>query len=98
MILGRPSLNKIEAIISTTYLMMKFFVDNGEIATLKVDQVAGRRTYNASLKVSWKKIESKDEARPSSSSKVMIVKLDAKERQERGRREPNGELEVVQIG
>ena len=27
--LGRPTLNKIKAIISTTYLTMKFFTDNG---------------------------------------------------------------------
>lgn len=38
-ILGRPTLNKIGAIISTTCLTMKFFTDNGEIAIMKVDQV-----------------------------------------------------------
>ena len=37
-ILGRLSLNKIGAIISTICLTMKFFIYNEEIATVKADQ------------------------------------------------------------
>ena len=39
-ILGRPTLNKIGAIIFMARLTMKFFTDNGEITTVKVDQAA----------------------------------------------------------
>ena len=37
-ILGRSTLNKIRAIVSTAYLTIKFFADDGEIATVKADQ------------------------------------------------------------
>ena len=36
-IVGKSTLNKIGAIISTTCLIMKFFTNNGEIATMKAD-------------------------------------------------------------
>ena len=41
-ILGRPTLNKIGAVISMASLTMKFFTDNGEVASVKADQVAVR--------------------------------------------------------
>ena len=37
-ILGRPTLNKIGAVISTACFIMKFFTNKGEIATIRVDQ------------------------------------------------------------
>ena len=39
-ILGRPTLNKIRAIVSIACLTMKFFTDDREIATVRVDQAA----------------------------------------------------------
>ena len=50
-ILGRLTLNKIEAVISTAYLTMKFFTHNGEIATVRADQAATHKCYNVSLEV-----------------------------------------------
>ena len=41
-ILRRPTLNKISAVISMASLTIKFFTDNGEVATVKADQVATR--------------------------------------------------------
>ena len=37
-ILSRPTLNKIGAIVSTACLTMKFFTDDGDIATVRADQ------------------------------------------------------------
>ena len=36
-IFGRPTLNKIGAVISTASLTMKFFTNSGEVAIVKVD-------------------------------------------------------------
>ena len=96
-ILGRPTMNKIGAIVSTTCLTMKFFADNGEIANVRVDQAETRRCYNASLEVVTK--EPKAEiSRPPSSSNVMLIDLDIRGRQEAKRPELGGELEELQIG
>ena len=83
-ILGRPTLNKIGAIISTTYLTMKFFTDKGEIATVRADQVVARKCYNASLEVTNKKKENKEEVQPLSSSKVTLGDLDVRRGKEEG--------------
>ena len=56
-ILGRPTLNKIGAIISTTCLTTKFFADDGEIATVRAKQVAAQRCYNASLEIVKKELK-----------------------------------------
>lgn len=77
-ILGRSTLNKIGAIVSTACLMMKFLMDEGEIATIKMDQAAAHKCYNASLEVTKKKKEGTKEVRPLSSSKVMLIDLDAR--------------------
>ena len=60
MILGRPTLNKIRAIISTACLTMNFFSNDGQIAIVKV----------------IKKKKTKEEDQLSSSSKVMLIDLD----------------------
>ena len=77
---------------------MKFFTNNGEVATVKADQVAVRRCYNVSLEIKRRnKVESHDNCRPPNSVKVMMVDLDT--RKMKGRRpEPNGELVEVLIG
>ena len=54
-IFGRPTLNKIRAIISIACLTMKFFTDDGEIVTVRADQVAARKCYNARLEITKKK-------------------------------------------
>nr|KYP33532.1 Gypsy retrotransposon integrase-like protein 1 [Cajanus cajan] len=50
-LLGRPSLNKLRAIVSTPHLAMKFPSEEGTIITLHADQKTARECYFASLKV-----------------------------------------------
>ena len=69
-------MNKIRTIVSITCLTMKFFTDKGEIATVRADQPAACKCYNASLELTKKKKEDKEEVRPLSLSKVMLVDLD----------------------
>ena len=76
---------------------MKFFTDNGEITTVKADQALARRCYNARLEIQKAKKEgSQDSPHPPSSLKVMMVDLDARQREGR-RLELDGRLEEVQI-
>jgi len=49
-LLGRPSINRLKAIISTPHLAMKFPSANDDIATIHVDQKTARECYVASLK------------------------------------------------
>ena len=76
---------------------MKFFTDNEEVATVRADQAAARKCYNASLEVAKKRKKSKEEDWPLSSSNVMLIDLNARGWKEAKRPEPDGELEVVQI-
>jgi len=50
-LLGRPSLNRLEVVVSTSHLKVKFPTDAGRVATLKVDQTVARKCYENSLKV-----------------------------------------------
>ena len=50
-LLGRPSLNAIGAIVSTPHLAMKFPSPSGDILTVHGDQKAARECYMASLKL-----------------------------------------------
>ncbi|XP_072077895.1 uncharacterized protein [Arachis hypogaea] len=49
-ILGRPTLNKFRAVVSTLHLCVKFQVQNNKIATVHSDHQQARLCYNASLK------------------------------------------------
>jgi len=49
-LLGRPSINRLKAIVSTPHLAMKFPSATGDIATMHVDQRTARECYVASLK------------------------------------------------
>ena len=61
-----------------TCLTMKFFIDEGEITTLKVDQAVAYYYCNASLEIhKGRKEEPESGFRLPSSSKVMMVDLDA---------------------
>ena len=76
-ILGRPILNKIEAVISIACLTMKFFTNKGEITMIRMNQAMTRRCYNASLEIQRrKKEEFGNGSLPPSSSKIMMVDLD----------------------
>jgi len=50
-LLGRPSLNKLGAIVSTPHLAMKFPFDRGSVATVYADKKIARECYVASLKL-----------------------------------------------
>nr|KYP71551.1 hypothetical protein KK1_010815 [Cajanus cajan] len=50
-LLGRPSLNALGAIVSTPHLAMKFPSDQGTIITIHADQKAARECYYASLRI-----------------------------------------------
>ncbi|XP_020206963.1 uncharacterized protein LOC109791999 [Cajanus cajan] len=50
-LLGRPSLNMLGAIVSTPHLAMKFPSDKGKILTIHADQKATRECYFASLRI-----------------------------------------------
>nr|KYP47653.1 Transposon Ty3-G Gag-Pol polyprotein [Cajanus cajan] len=50
-LLGRPSLNALGAIVSTPHLAMKFPSDQGKVITIHADQKAARECYYASLRV-----------------------------------------------
>jgi len=49
-LLGRPSIKRLKAIVSTPHLAMKFPSANNDIATIHVDQKIARECYVASLK------------------------------------------------
>lgn len=50
-LIGRPSLNELGAIILTSHLAMKFSSEDGKIITVRVNQVMARECYVASLKI-----------------------------------------------
>ena len=50
-LLGRPSLNKLGAIVSKPHLAMKFPSDRGSVATVYANQKTARECYVASLKL-----------------------------------------------
>ncbi|XP_072062012.1 uncharacterized protein [Arachis hypogaea] len=49
-ILGRPSLNVFNAIVSTVHLCVKFLSQDNKVVTIHRDQKEARQCYNASLK------------------------------------------------
>ncbi|XP_020221030.1 uncharacterized protein LOC109803766 [Cajanus cajan] len=50
-LLGRPSLNKLRAIVSTPHLTMKFPLEEGTVIIVHADQKTARECYFASLRV-----------------------------------------------
>ncbi|XP_020230316.1 uncharacterized protein LOC109811091 [Cajanus cajan] len=66
-LLGRPSLNMLGAIVSTPHLAMKFPSDKGKIIMIHADQKAARECYFASLRISPM------EERKSKSKRVHVV-------------------------
>ena len=44
-------MDKIEAMVSTAYLTIKFFMDKWEISIVRADQTAAHKCYNASLEI-----------------------------------------------
>jgi len=50
-VIGLPSFNRLGALLSTKFLVMKYPLDDGGIGTIKVNQKVSRECYPASLKL-----------------------------------------------
>ncbi|XP_010693209.1 uncharacterized protein LOC104906188 [Beta vulgaris subsp. vulgaris] len=73
-ILGRPTLNHIKAVIVTHLMLMKFECDGGRIGSLYEDQQATRECYLTTLKPSsWKGIKS-EQPKTADNGAAKIVK------------------------
>ena len=57
MILGRPSLNTLGAIVSTPHLPLKFVISATEVGFIHADQKDVRRCYHESLSKKGKEAE-----------------------------------------
>nr|KYP43650.1 hypothetical protein KK1_034878 [Cajanus cajan] len=49
-LIGRPTLNKLGAVVSTSHLKVKYSLPNSTVGTLRVDQEVARKCYGDSLK------------------------------------------------
>lgn len=92
MIVGRPALNKLGAVVSTLHLTMKYPLEGGGIWTIKADQPMARRCYQDILKPGWMPC-------PSSRKELGVHVLDLDPRGEMVDRRPTpADLKTVQIG
>ena len=89
-LLGRSSLNKLGAIVSTPHLAMKFPTKKGEIATVYVNQRDDRECYAAGLKMTLK-VDGED-------SRNMVAMVDLDPRLNDERLEPKEETTSVALG
>ena len=55
MLLGRPSLKWLGAIVSPPHLTMKFSTESGKIARVRINQKTAQEGYATSLKISPRK-------------------------------------------
>lgn len=69
LILGRPTLNHVEAIIVTHIILMKFQCDEGQMITLYGNQQVPRECYLTTLKPSSWKVEEQDQTKAASEAK-----------------------------
>ncbi|XP_025704024.1 uncharacterized protein [Arachis hypogaea] len=87
-ILGRKTINDVEAIINTKLLVMKFVTDDGSIGSLRGDLETAVACDNASLSLRRKSREA---------SGVFLADLDSRV-DDKPRPEPEGDLEKFVIG
>lgn len=77
LILVRPSLNELGAIVSTPHLTMKFHSISGEVISIRADQRVARQCYVDSLKVNFKEreelTEKKEEVDVKKKSKLQVT-------------------------
>jgi len=88
-LLGRSSLNKLGAIVSTPHLAMKFPTEKGEIATVYVNQKDARECYAAGLKMNLK---------ANNDTERMVAMEDLNPRLNDERLEPKEETTTVVLG
>ncbi|XP_057730408.1 uncharacterized protein LOC130945718 [Arachis stenosperma] len=87
-IMGRKTINDVEAIINTKLLVMKFVTDDGSIGSIRGDLETAVACDNASLSLRKKSKEASD---------VFLADLDARV-DDKPRPEPEGDLEKFIIG
>ncbi|XP_057760036.1 uncharacterized protein LOC130980362 [Arachis stenosperma] len=87
-ILGRKTINDVEAIINTKLLVMKFVTDDGSIGSIRGDLETAVVCDNASLSLRKKSKEA---------SGVFLADLDARV-DDKPRSEPEGDLEKFMVG
>ena len=87
LLLGRPSINKLGAVISTVYLKMKFPTDDGKVVTLSVNQEVARKCYEDSLRTRRKVAYS-----VSTTEVVVDLELDPRLVHSERRPQPVGEI------
>ncbi|XP_020982291.1 uncharacterized protein LOC110273504 [Arachis duranensis] len=87
-ILGRKTINDVEAVINTKLLVMKFVADDGSIGSIRGDLEMAVACDNASLSLRKKSKEA---------SGVFLVDLDTRV-DDKPRPEPEGDLEKFRVG
>ncbi|XP_039687900.1 uncharacterized protein [Medicago truncatula] len=88
-IIGRPSINLLDAFVSTKHLMMKYPLDNGRVGVIRGDQKIARECYHASLKLGGKGRETLG---------VNLIDLDPREDYQQERIVPIEDLKDIVIG
>ncbi|XP_072064310.1 uncharacterized protein [Arachis hypogaea] len=86
-LIGRMTLNRLAAVVSTRHLCMKFLTNEG-IATIKGDQKLARKCYNEGLSLKSN----------SGGKEVNTIELGKTRIHEELRPQPEGKIEEVQIG
>jgi len=93
-VIGRPSFNRLGALLSTKFLVMKYPLDDGGVGTIKSDQKVARECYLASLKLCRKETPKKE----SKGDSVNMIDLDPREEFQQERLEPTEVHKEVMIG
>ncbi|XP_020225264.1 uncharacterized protein LOC109807148 [Cajanus cajan] len=97
-LLGRPSLNRLGAVVSTLHLAMKFPAESRRVITVHADQKTARECYFASLRLPRVKDEAPKEPRGVHSvSQQSAMDLDPRIDQEE-RVEPIEDKQSIQVG
>ncbi|XP_027905968.1 uncharacterized protein LOC114165580 [Vigna unguiculata] len=95
LLLGRPSLNKLGAVISTSHMKMKFPTE-GKIVTMKVDQEIARKCYENSLRTRRTYALAQTTPTPIN-NETEQVELDPRAAEERRGPKPVGDLKEIEI-
>ncbi|CAL0328659.1 unnamed protein product [Lupinus luteus] len=94
-IVGRPTLKRLKAIVSTPHLCMKFLSSSLQVCTVRGDQYSARSCYQMSLRPHF----SKQQTPPSKNSRgVHMVELDIRADEGEFRPQPEGEKITLQLG
>ena len=97
MLLGRPSLNLLGAVVSTPHLALKFPSASGDIITVHGDQKAARECYMASLKLPYPPLTTNNVEKTQTAIAIQAEDLDPRLNNE-ARIEPVGETKPLPLG